>query len=173
MRYADLPTFWKRQVSGSMNTAIAKHGTSMAEWLADRFKREGDCWSYRSGAAGGRNPPALEVSEALYAELKEIYVSRWEKHQERLQEKREHKEQREQSTSATEKQRDYIGALMQKNVAEVELVKPIGELSLGEAKRIISFLLAPYAKECPVDLLRQLKPIERGRVYQFPINRSL
>lgn len=174
MRYEDLPTFWKKQISSSINYAITDLSPvftvdeALSIWLDDRFKREDDGRLIYTMSMKAPNRQSLEIDEELFQELQEIFRQRREKH---VKKKLERQAERERATPATAKQKAFIQVLLEKHAKEFKLAKPLETLNIGEAARIIRFLKYPDFLNRPEDLVIQLKPVVRGRVIPFPKRR--
>lgn len=172
MRYSDLPPLWKKRISGSIVHTITLRSpgfpddTLLSMWLEDRFFQEDGQLFFISGPT----QQTLEIDEELYQELQEIFRERRARHVkkelERQAERERRQAEREKAIPATEKQKDFIRALLEKN-EEFRLAKPLDELNIGEASRVIRFLSAPYQQR-PENLVIQVRPVEFGRVIPFP-----
>jgi hypothetical protein len=172
MRYEDLPSLWKKRISGSIVHMITSWPPSypddklLSMWLEDRFFQEDGRLFYLTGPT----QQTLEIDEELYQELQEIFRERRARHVKKAlewQAERERRQaEREKRIPATEKQKDFILALLEKN-KEFRLAKPLDDLNIGEASRVIRFLTAPYQQR-PEDLVIQVRPVEFGRVLPFP-----
>jgi len=172
MRYSDLPPLWKKRISGSIVHTITSRSPSFPDdtllsmWLEDRFFQEDGQLFFISGPT----QQTLEIDEELYQDLQEIFRERRARHVkkelERQAERERRQAEREKAIPATEKQKDFIRALLEKN-EEFRLAKPLDELNIGEASRVIRFLSVPYQKR-PEELVIQVRPVEFGRVIPFP-----